>query len=32
MGIINEFAEEKPASDLISTLTFKLRRWWHNRW
>lgn len=27
-----EFAEEKPSSGLISTLTFKLRRWWHNRW
>ena len=32
MGIINEFAEEKPASDLIPILTFKFRRWWHNRW
>ena len=27
-----EFAEEKPASGLISILTFKFRRWWHNRW
>ena len=27
-----EFAEEKPASGLILILTFKFRRWWHNRW
>ena len=27
-----EFAEEKPASGLIPILTFKFRRWWHNRW
>ena len=27
-----EFAEGKPTSGLISILTFKLRRWWHNRW
>lgn len=27
-----EFAEEKPASGLISILNFKFRRWWHNRW
>ena len=26
-----EFAEEKP-SGLIPVLTFKARRWWHNRW
>lgn len=27
-----EFAEEKPPSGLLSILTFKFRRWWHNRW
>ena len=27
-----EFAEEKPTSGLIPILTFKFRRWWHNRW
>ena len=27
-----EFAEEKPLSGLLSILTFKYRRWWHNRW
>lgn len=27
-----EFAEEKLASGLIPILTFKFRRWWHNRW
>lgn len=27
-----EFAEGKPTSGLIPVLTFKLRRWWHNRW
>ena len=27
-----EFAEEKPASGFIPILTFKFRRWWHNRW
>lgn len=27
-----EFAEGKPTSGLVSVLTFKLRRWWHNRW
>lgn len=27
-----EFAVEKPASGLIPILTFKFRRWWHNRW
>lgn len=27
-----EFAEEKPSEGLIPILTFKLRRWWHNRW
>lgn len=28
----SEFAEEKPASGLVPILTFKFRRWWHNRW
>lgn len=27
-----EFAEEKPTSSLVAILTFKFRRWWHNRW
>ena len=27
-----EFSEEKPASGLLPILTFKLRRWWYNRW
>lgn len=27
-----EFAEEKPSSGLLTILTFKFRRWWHNRW
>lgn len=27
-----EFAEEKPTSGLFPILSFKLRRWWHNRW
>lgn len=27
-----EFAEEKPTSGLLAILTFKFRRWWHNRW
>lgn len=27
-----EFAEERPSSGLRSILTFKFRRWWHNRW
>ena len=27
-----EFAEEKPSSGLLPILTFKFRRWWHNRW
>ena len=27
-----EFAEEKPVSGFIPVLTFKFRRWWHNRW
>lgn len=27
-----EFAEIKPTSGLISILTFKFKRWWHNRW
>lgn len=27
-----EFAEEKPSSGLLPILTFKLHRWWHNRW
>lgn len=27
-----EFAEEKPTSGLLAVLTFKFRRWWHNRW
>lgn len=26
------FAEEKPLSGLLPVLTFKFRRWWHNRW
>lgn len=27
-----EFADEKPTSGLLTILTFKFRRWWHNRW
>ena len=27
-----EFVEKKPVSGLIPILTFKFRRWWHNRW
>lgn len=27
-----EFAEEKPSSGLLPVLSFKFRRWWHNRW
>lgn len=27
-----EFAEEKPLSGFIPILSFKRRRWWHNRW
>lgn len=27
-----EFAGEKPSEGLIHILTFKLLRWWHNRW
>ena len=27
-----EFAEEKPSYCLLSIVTFKLHRWWHNRW
>lgn len=27
-----EFAEEKPSKGLMPILSFKLRRWWHNRW
>lgn len=27
-----EFAEEKPATGLLPILSFKFRRWWHNRW
>ena len=27
-----EFADEKPFSGLFPILTFKFRRWWHNRW
>lgn len=27
-----EFSEEKPTSGLLPILTFKLRRWWYNRW
>lgn len=27
-----EFAEEKPSNGLAAILSFKLRRWWHNRW
>lgn len=27
-----EFAEEKPSKGLLPILSFKLRRWWYNRW
>lgn len=27
-----EFADEKPSYGLLPILTFKFRRWWHNRW
>lgn len=27
-----EFAERKPSFGLLSIVTFKLHRWWHNRW
>lgn len=27
-----EFAVEKPSLGLFPILTFKFRRWWHNRW
>lgn len=27
-----EFSGEKPSSGLLSIITFKLCRWWHNRW
>lgn len=27
-----EFAKKKPISGFIPILTFKIKRWWHNRW